>query len=93
MLLKTQLQKWRNSIENASLPYSVSIRQLKLSQFWHFCSLVCKKEEDRAVHVINACNSATSRSVMVSHYRAFMDAEEDLEAQFEEDMDYLDYDY
>jgi len=30
---------------------------------------------------------------VVSHYRAFMDAEEDLQAQFEEDMDYVDYDY
>ena len=92
MLLKTQLQKWQNSTENASLPCSVSIFQL-FNFSVHFFALVCKKEEDKAVHVINACNSATSRSVMVSHYRAFMDAEEDLEAQFEEDMDYLDYDY
>ena len=45
------------------------------------------------MHVINSCNSATSRSVMVSHYRAFMDAEEDLEEQFELEMDYVDYDY
>ena len=39
--------------------------------------------------VINTCNSATTRGVMVSHYRAFMDAEEDLQAQFEEDMEYV----
>jgi len=53
----------------------------------------CKKEEDKAISVLNSCNSATSRGVVVSHYRAFMDAEEDLQAQFEEDMDYVDYDY
>jgi len=53
----------------------------------------CKKEEDKAISVLNSCNSATSRGVVVSHYRAFMDAEDDLQAQFEEDMDYVDYDY
>ena len=93
MLSKTRLQKWRSNTENASLPYSVSIYQLKWSQPWHFCALVCKKEEDKAISVLNSCNSATSRGGVVSHYRAFVDAEDDLQAQFEEDMDYVDYDH
>ena len=90
---KTQLQKWRNNTENASRLCNVSIWKLKWSLSSHFCAIVCKKEEDKAVSVINACNSATTRGVMVSHYRAFMDAEEDLQAQFEEDMEYVDYDF
>ena len=51
----------------------------------------CKKDEDAAIGIINACNSATSR-VVVSHYRAFLAEQED---EDEEDhfMDYVDYDY
>jgi len=51
----------------------------------------CKKYEDSAIGIINACNSATAGSRMiVSHFREFMAEYEDEEE--EEDIDY-DYDY
>ena len=54
-------------------------------------SLDCKKYEDSAIGIINACNSAAAGSRMiVSHFREFMADEDDEEE--EEDIDY-DYDY
>lgn len=53
----------------------------------------CKKEEDTAVGVINACQTGTARGVVVSHYRAFLEDLEDEAERDAEEMDYIDYDY
>ena len=57
----------------------------------HVDCAACKKDEDAAIGIINACNTHSSR-VVVSHYRAFLAEQED---EDEEDhfMDYVDYDY
>ena len=82
-----------------SLERYVDCRLIPLSSRSHLNILPpriadCKKEEDTAISVINACQTGTSRGlVVVSHYRSFIEDLEDEAQQDAEDMEYYDYDY
>ena len=56
--------------------------------------VACKKKEDEAIGIINACNKNTGGRMMVSNFRSFMDQEEDyldMDMDMYDDDDHFDY--
>ena len=56
----------------------------------HVDIVECKKSEDEAIGIVNACNKNSGGRMLVSNFRSFMDQEEDYN---DEDYDLYDDDY